>query len=49
MTLKYRRSSRGGKPVTKLHDPPALTAGPGLYHLMNRLRDRGADYSCSPS
>ncbi|KIP06942.1 glycosyltransferase family 59 protein [Phlebiopsis gigantea 11061_1 CR5-6] len=26
--LRFRRSSTGGKPATKLHDPPALAAGP---------------------
>lgn len=31
MYLRFRRTPPGAKPLNQLHDPPALSAGPGTY------------------
>lgn len=31
MYLRFRRAAPGAEPLKKLHDPPALVAGPGMF------------------
>jgi hypothetical protein len=43
MYLRFRRTSPGGQPPAKFHDPPALQAKPRLFFWLSRFNDLRSD------